>query len=462
MTAEAANKSEQKMFIPSWGYRLFKAYVKWGERLFFGHIYLEGDTLIRQYKPEDGTMVMTVSNHNNTATDAIAAVLRFPNRCKVYSVARADAFAVSPILERVFYWIGMTPAYRTAFGVAEDQVKRNYELFEFTSDQMVAGCPLVLFPEGIHHEEHYLNEWFVNYCRIAFMAAEKTGFEREVQIVPSCNNYTSYFGYLTDVMIRYGEPVSLCPYYELYKSKPRTAQREVNKIVLERVKSLMYNVEDTENYWAIDWLRHSQWGHDWARSKGFDHTILPQMHDASRRLVETLDAVEDRVALQTLYDEAIDLRDEEQRLGIDELCLERNIPVVQVEMNVIWLLVSLPVWAIASIPALILYFVPRHFAAFDKMYTNSIIFIANMLLLLPLMALLMVLVPGLCWGWWIPALLWVLLQPLCWRFAWRQGQLLIRTCADIKRLWHRREVANLEVRRQRLFVALSDLLNVQR
>ena len=448
------------IYRPTWAYRIFKAYVKWGESLYYHHIYLENDDLVRHYNPDEGNILMAVSNHNNTAQDAICAVLRFPNNCKVYSVARADAFAVSPILEKVFYWIGMTPAYRTEFGVAEDQVKRNYELFDFTSEQMAAGCPLVLFPEGIHHEEHYLNEWFVNYCRIAFMAAERTGYERDVLIIPSCNDWDDYFGYHVNFMIRYGEPVNLRDYYELYKTKPRTAQREVNKIVLGRVKAMMLNVEDHDNYWAIDWLRQSEWGRQYARQQGFDPDILPQKHDADRQLVGKLSQVEDREALQAVYDEALQLRDEEQRMGISERSLELRDGVITTEMNLIWLIVSLPIWLLAAVPGAVQFYLPRHFAAFDKMYTGSIIFIANMLVLLPVLWLLMLLVPGLGWGLWLPALIWVAVQPLCWRFAWHQGKTFVRTLQALRRLCHPAAVRALDARRKALFARLESLLAV--
>ena len=72
-----------------------------------------------------------------------------------------------------------------------------------------------------------------------------------------------------------GEPVSLMPYYELYKMKPRTTMREVNHRVRDEVAGLMLNITDLENYEAIDYLRGS-YGVKFAKERGLRPGVLPE------------------------------------------------------------------------------------------------------------------------------------------------------------------------------------------
>ena len=231
------------------GYRVFKHYVRFlHSRVFYKKVYYIGKENI----PEQGVPVVFASNHQNCACDPLLLLLGLENESHPYVVARGDVFGKSPIADKFFNWLGLVPAFRLNFDGAE-ALQKNEAMLATTEQKLLEGNRLIIFPEGGHQDKHYLGEFSFGYTRLAFQAAEKANFEKDIVIVPCCNHYSDYFEAKTEALYRFGEPVHLQPYYELYKTKPRTAQREVNKIVRQRIQAMMLDVQDVENYDVVDW-----------------------------------------------------------------------------------------------------------------------------------------------------------------------------------------------------------------
>ncbi|MDY2942125.1 MAG: 1-acyl-sn-glycerol-3-phosphate acyltransferase, partial [Paludibacteraceae bacterium] len=232
------------------GYRVFKHYVRFlHSRVFYKKVYYIGKENI----PEQGVPVVFASNHQNCACDPLLLLLGLENESHPYVVARGDVFGKSPIADKFFNWLGLVPAFRLNFDGAE-ALQKNEAMLATTEQKLLEGNRLIIFPEGGHQDKHYLGEFSFGYTRLAFQAAEKANFEKDIVIVPCCNHYSDYFEAKTEALYRFGEPVHLQPYYELYKTKPRTAQREVNKIVRQRIQEMMLDVQDVENYDVVEFL----------------------------------------------------------------------------------------------------------------------------------------------------------------------------------------------------------------
>ena len=231
------------------GYRVFKHYVRFlHSRVFYKKVYYIGKENI----PEQGVPVVFASNHQNCACDPLLLLLGLENESHPYVVARGDVFGKSPIADKFFNWLGLVPAFRLNFDGAE-ALQKNEAMLATTEQKLLEGNRLIIFPEGGHQDKHYLGEFSFGYTRLAFQAAEKANFEKDIVIVPCCNHYSDYFEAKTEALYRFGEPVHLQSFYELYKTKPRTAQREVNKIVRQRIQAMMLDVQDVENYDVVDW-----------------------------------------------------------------------------------------------------------------------------------------------------------------------------------------------------------------
>ncbi|MGN0236122.1 MAG: 1-acyl-sn-glycerol-3-phosphate acyltransferase [Paludibacteraceae bacterium] len=404
------------------GYRIYKHYVRFlHSRVFYKKVYYIGKENI----PEQGVPVVFASNHQNCACDPLLLLLGLENESHPYVVARGDVFGKSPIADTFFNWLGMVPAFRLNFDGAE-ALKKNDAMLATTEQKLLEGNRLIIFPEGGHQDKHYLGEFSFGYTRLAFQAAEKAGFERDIVIVPCCNHYSDYFEAKTEALYRFGEPVHLQPYYELYKTKPRTAQREVNKIVRQRIQEMMLDVQDVENYDVVEWTLAN------SPLKGNDRS-LPARLEADKATVAAL------AKEKAEQPEVFEARCKEVRKTLAE-CKKRhldyrNLHKGSVSRAIGYTLLSLlilPVWLVSLWPNILLYTIPLMFLKTDKMFTNTWRVILSVVLGVPFFLLLTLFVAGFGFGWWWQAVAWILLYPLTVDIAWYGWKHIRRTVQEWK------------------------------
>ena len=120
----------------------------------------------------------------------------------------------------------------------------NAASFEDIEDELLHDGTVLLYPEAGHQDKHWLGQFSLVYLHILFEAARKTGFQKEMFVLPSCNHYSDYFHAREKMLVCYGTPISLAPYYELYQTRPRTAQRQVNQLVRQQINDMMLNIND--------------------------------------------------------------------------------------------------------------------------------------------------------------------------------------------------------------------------
>ena len=92
------------------------------------------------------------------------------------------------------------------------------------------------------------------------------------------------------------------------------------------------------------------------------------------------------------------------------------------------------------------------------MFTNTLRVILGVVLGYPFFMLLTLLVSGLVFGWWWPALVWILLYPLSVDIAWYGWRWIKSSVQDIRCLTNRGKVEALAEERKRLFSSLNDLV----
>lgn len=199
--------------------------------------------------PTDGSGIIVAANHQNAICGPFLTQFMYGTR-QINVFAMGKAFSI-PVLGSLMRWFGVMPAYRMRTDGVEN-VSRNGEAFNIAAEKLLNGETVVIYPEATNQVRRWLGEFSLGYLKLAFGAAEKGGFEKEIKIVPAAEHFNDYFRWQGRALLRFGEPVALSPYYELYREKPRQACREVNNIVRERVHELMLDVRDDENYEAID------------------------------------------------------------------------------------------------------------------------------------------------------------------------------------------------------------------
>ena len=431
------------------GYRMFKHYVRFlHSRVFYKKVYYIGKENI----PEQGVPVVFASNHQNCACDPLLLLLGLENESHPYVVARGDVFGKSPIADKFFNWLGLVPAFRLNFDGAE-ALQKNEAMLATTEQKLLEGNRLIIFPEGGHQDKHYLGEFSFGYTRLAFQAAEKANFEKDIVIVPCCNHYSDYFEVKTEALYRFGEPVHLQPYYELYKTKPRTAQREVNKIVRQRIQAMMLDVQDVENYDVVEFMWDKGVRIKDARRISIDSensntkvisplscVLYPSSKQPLPVRLEAEKAVVAALAKEKAEQpEVFEARCKEVRNILAE-CKKRHLDYRNLHKGSVWRalgytllsLLILPVWIVSLWPNLLLYTLPLMFLKTDKMFTNTWRLILAVVVGVPFFLLLTLFVAGFGFGWWWQALAWILLYPLTVDIAWYGWKHLQRTVQEWK------------------------------
>lgn len=294
-------------------FRTFKEYM----RIFHDYFYYKKVYRVGTENIPQGCPVMVVSHHQNCLSDALGVLFSIKNRGdrQLRILSRADVF--KPAFEKALRWLGIMPAFRMAYDGAETLSNNSYTFAE-SGDELLNNGVVIIYPEAGHQDKRWMGTFTLGYLHIIFEAARKSNFEKEMFIIPSCNHYSDYVNLREHFLTKYGEPISLKPYYELYKTKPRTVQRQVNALVREKIRELMLDITDLENYDAIDYLRNT-YGITYARERNFNPNDLHEKLQADKLFYAQLEALKEEqpAQIQEVYNETRQLESQSKSLRIE-------------------------------------------------------------------------------------------------------------------------------------------------
>jgi len=448
----------KKSAKPGWLFKLFKGYMQ----LFHDHFYYKKIYWIGTENIPEGCPVMVVSHHQNCLSDALGVLFSIKNRKdrQLRILSRADVF--KPAFEKALRWLGIMPAFRMAYDGAESLSNNTYT-FEESGDELLENGVVIIYPEAGHQVKRWMGTFTLGYLHIIFEAAKRSNFEKEMFIIPSCNHYSNYFDLREHFLVKYGEPISLKPFYELYKTKPRTVQRQVNMLVREKISEMMLNITDLENYEAIDYLRDT-YGIGYARERKFNPDDLHEKLQSDKLFFEELETLKAAhpEEIKAIYEETHELEIQTREAGILDRNFEKHPNAFMLFLKGLGLALLLPLFVFACIPNYLVWLLPtlatRRIE--DRMFHSGIHYGAMMVITMPFLYLLMFTLMWIFTNSFIIALVYLICLPFLGIFAWNFVKQCKIWCSEIhfKCMFSRGKLNPIMELRTHIYESLDKLL----
>ncbi len=438
--------------------KAFRIYLQFvNSRLYFSKEHIVGIENV----PVNGTPLVIVSNHQNCLNDPLSVCMNLTDR-RLNFIARANVFN-NPLVGKFLRKLGLLPAYRMSHeGYAA--VSKNRAMMDAAGQALSDGETLMMFPEAGHQDKRWLGTFKIGYLKIAFEAAEKLNFERDVMILPSCNHYSNYFHARTDMVIRFGEPVSLMPYYEKFKEDPRPTMLEINEIVRERIKNMMLHIDDLEHYDQIDFLRETGYGRKYAIEHGYKFKYLPSRLLSDQKLVSALQEAYDEhpEEMEKIYADTAEYAAGLKKLHIRDWLFIRNPKWPMALLRALGLLLLLPLFIASIIPTALLFIIPKIFLKSmikDRMFNSSFHVGVSVFVSVPICLILPTVLLWVYLGTWY-GLGYMVAFPFMFVMAWNYMRLFWRfigTCTFIARR-NRKIISKLRELRTSIYERLDNFI----
>ena len=338
---------------PNLLYRILYAYVSFAVRFIY---YRKFQVIGRENIPKDKNEgFLLICNHQNGLVDALSIIFAVAPREPVF-LARGDIFKKDSIA-RILRFLRVMPAFRKRDAGVEG-LSQNEAIFEQTVRLMREGLVVALFPEAGHQNHHFLGTFKKGFARMAFGYEEACEFSHDLKILPLGHHYLGYTGMQNDALFTIGEPFTFEDLYDTYREHPERALHLLNIRAREKVESMILNIEDGDEYEAVEQLcqmyvpvyekRHGlkprqlkndlaarQAVNDALREAGYGKPEAEGVEDSRRALVSDL------IAKASEYVRNL------KALKMDDYVVERASTLGFVGRTLLWVLL-LPVFALSA------------------------------------------------------------------------------------------------------------------
>lgn len=233
--------------IASWSlsYWFVKQYVIFAHWLVHRKIIVTGNENLPHNKP-----VILAPNHQNALLDPLAVL------CNCYYqpvwLARADIFQIAAAVPALRF-LKIMPIYRIRDGA--ENLEKNEVVFKRSINVLKQKGVLALFPEGTHTFKRQILPHKKAVPRIAFMAADKIGFDSDIQIVPVGIYYSHYWKFGRNQIVRFGKPIPLTEFEDIYKENPAVANIQLRDRIHDDTLPLIMNFNSKPHYDGMEAVR---------------------------------------------------------------------------------------------------------------------------------------------------------------------------------------------------------------
>lgn len=185
--------------------------------------------------------VLFVANHPGSITDGFVVAATLPRRG--HFLATANLFRFAP-LGWLLRRLGVIPLNR----VQDDPraMRSVADSFGAAFRSLEAGQAIVIFPEGITYEDAHLKAIKSGAARLALEFEALHGGAGGLQIVPLGLTYSAKDRYRSEVLVYFGEPISVANFLPQYAERRKECIRGLTAKIERRMQSLLVHLPQME------------------------------------------------------------------------------------------------------------------------------------------------------------------------------------------------------------------------
>ena len=213
-------------FLKRLFYYCVKGFLRFYTPFYFRNIRVFG----MEHLPKDGGILLS-PNHQGAFLDPLLIGAFVPGT--LYSLTRGDVFV--PPYRWIFSAMQMLPVFRIRNGFSS--LKNNETTFEKCHQLLGTKKKLLMFSEGLHHQEHYLYPISKGSSRVACQAQLKHP-DTPIYIVPVGINYQDYNRPWKGLHLVFGQAISVTTVVEKHPKKVAAINALRERLQIEMKKCL--------------------------------------------------------------------------------------------------------------------------------------------------------------------------------------------------------------------------------
>ncbi|MCB0705158.1 MAG: 1-acyl-sn-glycerol-3-phosphate acyltransferase [Saprospiraceae bacterium] len=214
-------------------YYWLKRPIRVAFKVFFRKVFIVNEELLPKGKP-----IIFASNHPTAFLDPIlpASYLKRP----LYFALRGDTFT-SKMSKFFLAQVHCLPFFR--FGDGFQSLRQNAATFKQIYSLLASGdYDFLIMAEGAHSHRKKLQPIQKGTANIAFGAWKKHQLD-DLVIVPTGCNYTDSHQFRSWVTMKFGEPILLKDYLDVYQEDERKGVEELTEEIQLRLRKIVVHIE---------------------------------------------------------------------------------------------------------------------------------------------------------------------------------------------------------------------------
>ena len=225
------------------GYRIIRFLTRIGFVTYFQKFYF----INKENIPEDEPIIFA-ANH---PTAFLEPMIHAPFMRQIsYFVLRGDYFE-KPLISRILYSLHLVPIFRQRDGM--EKLRENSNLFGMFHDMLHDKKNITIMVEGSHDHRKHLRKIQRGTARMSLGTYKEYGDEN-ITIVPMGATFTDLHSIRSMVMIKFGKPILLKDYLELYAEKERKAMLKITADIEKELRPCLVHIEDLDNYESANFV----------------------------------------------------------------------------------------------------------------------------------------------------------------------------------------------------------------